>query len=76
MRKEKCHISDVHITVTLGGQSFFFFFWPEAWIPGSEMIMSSVVRKAVSRWATERSISVFMELIQYRLFKLAGQRKK
>lgn len=70
MRKEKCHISDVHISVAKA------FFWPEAWMPGSEMIMSSVVRKAVSRWATERSISVFMELIQYRLFKLAGQRKK
>lgn len=25
MRNEKCCISDVHITVTFGGQSFFFF---------------------------------------------------
>lgn len=33
MRKEKCHISDVHIAVTLGGQTFFFLAQSlDAWI--------------------------------------------
>lgn len=38
--------------------------------------MSSVVRTAASRWAMERSISIFMELIQYGLFKATGQERE
>lgn len=40
---------------------------------GSAVITGPVVRDAAVRWPTERSISVFTDLIQYGLFKLAGQ---
>lgn len=40
---------------------------------GSTVITSSVVHSAAVRWPTERSISVFTDLIQCGIFKLAGQ---
>lgn len=40
---------------------------------GSAVITGPVVQSAAVRWPTERSISVFTDLIQCGLFKLAGQ---
>lgn len=49
---------------------------PPLWVnisKGSAVITGPVVQSTTVRWPTERSISVFTDLIQCGLFKLAGQ---